>query len=138
MANVIKGLSDKEKAKFAVPLWDLLMPMAASGAQSKGKTYTNALKIYTEVSELLKVKAPGWNYSNREVGQVLLPIQEYCKSKNLPRLTGLVINAETQRPGSGYGNSDTWEEDAQKVCDYSWDEKHPDNPGYETFLQYAG
>ena len=138
MANV-KKLSNEEKAEFAVPLWDLLMPMAASGAQSKGKAYTNALKTYTEVSDLLKVKAPSWDCGYREVGQVLLPIQEYCKSKNLPFLTGLVINARTGRPGSGYaGNPDTWEEDAQKVCDYSWDEKHPDNPGYEEFLQYAG
>ena len=143
MAN---ELSKEERSEFAVPLWDLLIGMAKNGSQSKGKTYEDAIKTYGRVSHLLKEKAPEWGLLHWQMGSVLDPIQEYCESKGLPRLTGLAINAETRKPtfavesksGYGYkGDPEKWEEEAQEVCDYPWDEKHPDNPGYEEFFQHA-
>ena len=150
----IVPLSKETRAKFAVPLWDVLILMAKKGASSGGNTYEDATIFYSAASDMLKAKASDWDWETRQgarqIGQVLDPIQEYCKKKvikgkNLPRMTGLVVLKNTGKPsfaetenGDGYhGKEETWEQDAQEVCDYPWDEYHPNNPGYQEFFSHA-
>ena len=150
-------MSKEEQAKFAVPLWDLLIDMAKRGATSK--SVRNALKTFEKVGDLLEGEAPDWELSHQQinsllereprfvsfadlnrwrVGAALAPIQEYCERKKLPRLTGLVIRGDLQCPDYGYkGNLETWKKDMLEVCDYPWDEKHPNNPGYKEFFRHA-
>ena len=119
-------MSKEDRAKHAVPMWDVLTGMAKE----------RATKTYGNVGKLLDLEA-------LDVGWVLDPIQEYCKSKGLPPLTGLVINSIAQKPtfaktenGHGYhGKEENWEEERDEVFNHPWD-NHP-NPGYEEFVSHA-
>ena len=149
MSDIVH-LSKETRAKFAVPLWNMLISTAKKGARSGGNTYKDATIFYSEASDML-TEASGWNWGAQEIGQVLDPIQEYCKKKvikgkNLPWMTGLVVlknggkkpSFAKTKNGNGYhGSEATWEQDAQEVCDYPWDDEHPNNPGYEEFFRHA-
>ncbi|GAB4506256.1 MAG: hypothetical protein Kow00123_03940 [Anaerolineales bacterium] len=50
---------------------------------------------YGQLAALIGVPRPG-------LGQLLAPIQAYCRLQSLPPLTALVVSDTTGKPGSGF------------------------------------
>ena len=126
----MKFMSKEERSWHAMLLWDTLIDMAKNRTT---RTYEQVSKSHLQGVEL-KVSDVDW---------ALGSIQEYCKSKGLPRLVGLVVDSTTQKPtfaktenDNGYhGKEETWEEERDEVFDHPWD-NHP-NPGYHEFMNHA-
>jgi hypothetical protein len=81
-------MSQLDKYQRAVQLWSLLV-LAARNQQ---------LLSYTTVEHLTGIPKVG-------VGGMLGTISHYCKSRNLPWLTALVVSEETGLPGEGLMDS---------------------------------
>ena len=56
----------------------------------------------------------------RPIRYVLGPIQNYCLSEGLPRLTALVYSQATGVPGAGFAGIPGDESDLQEVYDFDW------------------
>lgn len=98
-------MKPETKAKYAVPLWAVLV-----SAAREGRTMS-----YEEASQLI-----GLNNA-QNVGRPLKPIQNYCTREGLPRLTSIIVLADTGLPGGGYdGDSNKLKEDHKKVFKHSW------------------
>ena len=60
----------------------------------------------------------------RQVGRVLYPIQDCCKSKGLPPLTGIVIQKATGKPGPGFLDAGRdFKAVHQEVFAYPWNNR---------------
>ena len=99
---MIKKINQEQRAFYA---WKVLISCAA-----KRKPLT-----YGELAEKIGIH-------HRAVRFVLNLIYDYCYSNNLPPLTILIVNKNTNLPGQGFNDYsiDTFEDDKNEVFDKNW------------------
>lgn len=124
-----KGSITKENSFiYAGKVWDILTQRVRKYKSNPIEYPLEWVKItYPELQKELEVKGqPG-----RSVSKALHPLQDYCISKNLPFLTGLVVrerDGKKMLPSSGYvGNTKKtdYAYDMQKVLEYPWPTANP-------------
>jgi hypothetical protein len=71
------------------------------------------LLTYDFLAKLIGVPPPA-------LGQLLEPIQSYCRNKKLPPLTILVVSRKTGLPGSGFNAASDIPKHQIKVFGYDW------------------
>ena len=90
-----------KKHERAAQLWSLLVLSARH----------QKILSYVMVEHLTGIHRTG-------LGKILEPIQKYCKRRNLPPLTVLVVNEESGLPGKGFTEASAG--DQARVFVFDW------------------
>ena len=97
----------------ALQIWSLLVCAAKDR-----RTYT-----YGEVAAVLGMGGAG------VLANFLGPIMYYCRERQLPPLTVLVVNQDTGLPGSGLSTLENVNVDRERVFAHDWFQTEPPETG---------
>ena len=93
----------------AVQIWQILI----------GSAHNRQTITYKRLSKLLGYKGAGI------FAQLLDPIMCYCRQNQLPPLTILVVNEQTDSPGEGLSTIENENEDRERVFNFEWYNIYP-------------